>query len=597
VSEGASQAGLRLEGLAGSTGVALGPAVLLEPRDTAVPRRRLRAEECDGELERFARAVAAVQASFQRARERLAVGRPEATILDAYALMAGDELLGRGVERHVRDELRNAEWAVADAAAELACRLGSLDDEYLSARSHDVEFVGARLVRALVQDLSPCEDEDGRGALVLTAPSIVVARELSPADTAAMSGMPVLGFVTEIGTGTSHVALMARALGLPAVIGVEGATRHVTAGDTLFLDGGHGMVIVRPSPEDVEGVHSRGRGAVGRAPEAPRELGPATMADGTSVALLANVERAMEVTSAVACGAEGVGLYRTEYLFVGRRALPTEDEQYEAFSSVVRSMAGRPVTLRTFDLGGDKQASTFATMREANPMLGVRAVRLQLARPDVLVTQLAAMLRAAAHGPIRVMVPLVCNVDEVERTRELLLEARASVVARGLACAATLPIGAMIEVPAAALIAERIVEVADFLSIGTNDLVQHTLAVDRGNRAVAHLASPLHPAVLRLMHRVVEAGASTGRPVSLCGEMASDPVGALVAVGLGVRELSMEASAIPKVRALFAVVTTAELTAVARLALAARGAVDVERLVRAALGEKLELLVGPDVGA
>lgn len=585
---------LVLEGIAASSGIAAGPAVVLERGDGVVPRRAIAIEECDEECERYRRAVQVAQEGWRRTLERLAEDRPERAILEAYVLMAGDTLLAAAVERHVRLHLRSAEWAVSLASREIAERLDALDDPYLSERSHDVDFVGRRLVRALSAGWG-ANGEEERESLRVVTPSIVVAHELSPADTAAMSGLPILGFVTEVGSRTSHGAIMARALGLPAVTGIAGLLDAVAPGDPLVVNGSTGSVTVRADSAAIADARASMTTDASRGGSGARRDVPTSTSDGTSIALLANVERLEDATSAIEHGAEGVGLYRTEYLFVARRTPPTEDEQYAAFVAVASCMSGRRVTLRTFDLGGDKLAGSLSLPREQNPMLGLRAVRLQLGLPEVTSAHLAAMVRASADADVRVLVPLVSSVEELDRMRDILERAKASVDARGLRRAKDIPLGAMIEVPAAAMIAEHFVAAADFVSLGTNDLVQHTLAMDRGNPALASAATPFHPAVLRLIRRVVDAAQSGEASVSVCGEMASEPLGALLCVGLGVRELSMEPAQLERVRSCLAAFEVGELREVALCALAARGATEVLGLLREAFASRLRDVVGLDV--
>jgi phosphotransferase system enzyme I (PtsI) len=576
-----------LTGVAGSHGVAVAPAVVFGHRRGGHPQRRVASDRKPQEWNRFVDAVCDVQGELRGMAADIPEGRPEASILDAYLLMVGDELLARRVHAEIHDAGRCAEWAVAASAEAMALELGGVGDPYLRERSHDVEFVGELLLRALAggRDSERPSIEDR---------AIVVAHDLSPADTVAMLRSPVAGFVTEIGSRTSHTAIMARALAIPAVLGVREALARIAAGDELVVDGLRGCVIVHPSEEQLDEAHRRSA----RYQAMAEKLGesrdrPAVTSDGVRIALHANIELPGEAPVARAHGAEGVGLYRTEFLYVARNSAPSEDDQFEAFVSVVRSMGGATVTLRTFDLGGDKFTSSFELPEQLNPLLGLRAVRLALSEPEVFLTQLRAMVRASAHGPVRIMVPMVTTVAELREVRALVAAAREHVRLRGEPMAAEIPIGAMIEVPAAAVMADVFAREADFLSIGTNDLVQYSLAIDRSSRSLAHLGSPFEPAILRLLAGVVRAAGIHGCPVSLCGEMASEPLGALLCAGLGLRELSMESVAIPEVKEAIARANMAELEQLAFHSLEKTSAAEVEELIYGALEPRLrDLLQG-----
>jgi phosphotransferase system enzyme I (PtsI) len=587
-----------LRGIAGSPGITVGRALVIDATTTPVARRRIGASDVDSELARYLAAVDETQRGFRDAAKRLAERRAEASILEAYVLMAGDELLADAVRAFIVDEHRSAEWAVQGAIEVLARRLGALDDAYLSERGHDVEFLGQRLIRALIG--SAAGDLGARGGLSrgelskLDEPTIVIARDLSPADTAAMVREPVVGFVTEVGTRTSHTAIIARALEIPAVLSVGDAVLRVVTGDVVIVDGTRGLVVVRPSEAELEDARARQRRSVELAKNlhGTRARAAATM-DGTSLSLMANVEFPAEAALARDHGADGIGLYRTEFLYVDRAELPTEDQQFEVFRSVVEAMGPRPVTLRTFDIGGDKFVSTFQVPSEMNPMLGLRAVRLALERPDVFLEHLRAMVRATAHGDVRIMIPMVASLGELRDVRALLDRAMREVRARGLPCADEIPLGVMIEVPSAAVMADAFAREAAFLSLGTNDLVQYALAIDRTSRSLAYLASPFHPAILRLISGVVQAGHRYDRRVSVCGAMASDPLAAVLLVGLGVRGLSMEASAISEIKEALRRVTVAEAEAIAAEALTLVTAEEVERCVATAFAPRLfDLLDG-----
>jgi len=407
-----------------------------------------------------------------------------------------------------------------------------------------------------------------------------------------MMDAPVLGFVTEIGSRTSHTSIMARALAIPAVVGVSDALQKIATGDLVVVDALRGRVIVNPDEAQLEEAERRAAryAAMARELVASRDL-PAITKEGVTIALSANIELPDEANIAREHGAEGVGLYRTEFLYVNRHEPPDEDEQLVVFRRVLASMEGRPVTLRTFDIGGDKFVTSFRLPEELNPMLGLRAVRLALSQPDVFLAHLRAMVRASAFGEVRIMIPMVATLDELHSVRQLFDRAKAEVRMSGEPMADDIPLGVMIEVPAAAIMAHRFATAADFMSIGTNDLVQYSLAIDRTNRALAQLASPYEPAILRLIATVIEAGKVTSCPVSLCGEMASEIYGALVLVGLGLRDLSMESVAIPEIKAAIGRVALDELEQLAARALQMSTATEVEDMLADALEPRVKDLI------
>jgi phosphotransferase system enzyme I (PtsI) len=576
---------ITLRGIAGSAGVAVGTAVVLGDATAQIVRKHVSSAQIPDEVARLHAAVNAAKDAVRDIEARLSgIGEETTTILEAYQLMLSDPLLLTAVERKVRTEKKCAEWAVVEAKEEIAAAFGPTDtnekDVYIAARRHDVEFVCDRLLRALVG--AP------HAVLNLSQPSIIVAKDLSPADTASMTKLPVLGFLTEIGSRTSHTAIMARALEIPCVVGVKDAMTQVRTGDTVIVDGLSGVVTVHPSDVSVHDARVRAAQHVAFAKRLllARDR-PCKTACGQPVSLKANVELPAEAVFAVDHGAEGVGLYRTEFLYIDRDVLPTEDEQFEIFRAVMLSVGDRPVTLRTFDLGGDKFASSFPLPAEMNPALGLRAVRLALSAPDVFLTQLRAMARASAFGDLRIMIPMISTVHEMRESRRLFRRAVEEVRAKGHAVRDHIPFGMMIEVPSAAVMADVFAREADFFSIGTNDLVQYSLAIDRASRSLAHHASPLDPSILRLIHAATRAAIDQGIPISVCGAMASDPGAAPLLVGLGLRDLSMEAAAVPEIKEAISRVSMAEVENLAEAALGMDSAVAVRELLDRELSPRL----------
>jgi phosphotransferase system enzyme I (PtsI) len=581
-----------LKGIAGSPGVAVAPALVVGDTRAAYVRRHVASGQIDGEIERLVRAVGAAKRHVREVSARLPDGPLETnSILDAYIAMVGDPMLLERIERKIRDERKCAEWAVAQACEDIGKLFSPNEvnerDAYIVERRHDIEFVCDRLLRELTGDTKHIVPR-------LDQPMVVIARDLSPADTAAMVREPVVAFVTEIGTRTSHTAIMARALEIPALVGVVDALSVVRTGDMVIVDGLRGELLVNPSEMTIEDARARGARhlAFARGLLSARNQ-PCVTRDGVPVSLKANVELPAEAILALDHGAEGIGLYRTEFIYIDRTKMPTEDEQYELYRAVVEAVAPRPVTLRTFDIGGDKFASSFQLPAEMNPALGLRAVRLALSRPDVFLTHLRAMVRASSHGDLRIMVPMVSSVQELREVRSLLRRAMHEVDSAGHPYAKHIPLGIMIEVPSAVVMADVLAREAEFFSIGTNDLIQYTLAIDRGNRSLAPLASPFHPAIIRMIRQVTVAAAAHDVPVALCGAMASDPLGAVLLVGLGLRELSMEAAAVPEIKEALRRVSTADCERAAHAALTLDTADAVEELIAGTFAPVLfDLLTG-----
>jgi phosphotransferase system enzyme I (PtsI) len=463
----------------------------------------------------------------------------------------------------------------------MAAQLRHGGDAYLAERSHDFEFVGARIRQAI---------SGGNSAVVpeTSEPRIIVAHDLSPAETVGLTRDKVLALVTEVGTRSSHTSIVARALEIPAVVGVAGALSRIGSGDSLIVDGLRGQLLLHPRAETVTEYQARAARfrELTRLRREARDR-PSKLGSGELIELRANIDLPSEALGALSHGARGIGLYRTEFLYMDRSEPPSEDEQYDTYRRVAEIMNPLSVTLRTFDIGGDKFASVFRMPSEMNPALGLRAVRLGLARPEIFMTQLRAMVRATAHGKLRIMLPMIASLGELFAVKELYDQAVRDVDSRGLPRAEHIAIGIMVEVPSAAVLAHEFAEHAEFMSIGTNDLVQYTLAVDRSTPELAYLASYFDPAILRLIQNVIAAGKARERPVLLCGAMASDPMAALLLVGMGLREMSMEAAAVPEVREVLANVTLEQTERAARDALAERTAAGVQAALTRHFGRLL----------
>jgi phosphoenolpyruvate-protein phosphotransferase (PTS system enzyme I) len=553
VSELAEQAATperRLPGLGVSPGIAIGPAHIAEGGDIPVRESHLPETEIELERGRFAEAVAVSLRQLRKLKVK-ASGLPESAaeevgyLLDAHLAMLSNSRLVRGVDHRIARARINAERAVQLEIDEIAEGFAAMRDAYLAARIEDIRVVGARLIRNLVKKPYATYSAMTEGAIIL-------ADELTPADAALMDPQRVAGFATMFGGAESHTAIVARALGLPAVLAVPGLLERARADDTVVIDGVEGTVIIDPCAETIAEYEAR-RDAFERERRHLARLRklPAVTRDGVEITLEANLELPAELPRALANGAMGLGLVRSEFLYMNRDDLPGEDEQYAVFSALVRGMEGRPVTVRTFDLGGEKIARSLSDhiAEPANPALGLRAIRLSLQHRRLLDPQLGAMLRAASDGPLRILLPMISAAGEIRQVREALEQVARRLRRRGARLPKSLPpLGAMIEVPGAALAADALAAEADFFAIGTNDLVQYTLAIDRSDEQVAHLYNPLHPAVLRLIQFAVEAALRRGMPISVCGEMAGEPRFSALLLGLGLRNLSMAPRNIPRVK-------------------------------------------------
>ena len=540
-----------LHGLGVSPGIAIGPAHISEHGEIPIPEYRLGPDKVDAERQRFAAAVARAVKQLKKLKTKAAV-LPDAAseevgyLLDAHLSMLSNSRLVRGVDQRIASEHINAERAVQAEIAQIAESFAAMRDAYLAARIEDIRVVGSRLLRNLT--LTPFE-----AFQMLPVGTVILAEELTPADTALLDPRRVAGFATVLGGAESHTAIMARSLGLPAVVGVAGLLGNRTPGGIVIVDGSSGVIVMNPAPETLARYEQR-RDALQQERRQYAKLRriPAVTRDGVEIVLQANLELPRELEVAAAAGAAGLGLVRTEFLFMNRSDLPSEEEQYETYRGLVRGMEGRPVTLRTLDVGGDKlpaALSAHMTGESPNPALGLRATRLLLKERKLLDPQLAAMLRAAADGPVRILLPMISTTSEIRRVREALHQAARRLKRRGAAVPDPLPpLGAMIEIPGAALAADALAAEADFFAIGTNDLIQYTLAIDRGDEQVAALYNPLHPAVLRLIQFTIEAALRARIPVSVCGEMAGDPRFTALLLGLGIRDLSMSPHNIGRVK-------------------------------------------------
>jgi phosphoenolpyruvate-protein phosphotransferase len=563
-----------ITGIPASRGIALGPAFQFLRPHLVVTRYNV--QDSMAEWARFESALyvarqqlAAVQASVAGSH-----GAEEAAIFEAQAMMLDDPDLIEAVRLAIQQEGINAEAALHDAAESYAQALAALDDEYLQARAADVRDVANRVLRVL---LNVAESPTAG----LKAPSIILAADLAPSDTVMLDKSLVLGFCTAAGGATSHTAILARGLGLPAVVGAGTDILELPDSAQLILDGEAGWLVVEPDAATTAAYQAKQAGA--DAAEAVARASahePAITRDGRGVEVVANIGNIAGAHAALAAGAEGVGLLRTEFLFLERTSLPSEEEQYRAYKAIGDAFGGLPVVLRTLDVGGDKELPYLNTPPEQNPFLGVRAIRLCLSRPELFKPQLRAALRAGAGNGLKLMFPMVATVGEVRQARAVLAECRVELLAQGLPVAERMEIGIMIEIPAAAVVADQLAKVVDFFSIGTNDLSQYTMAADRTNAGVASLADAFQPAVLRLIRQVIDAAHAAGKWVGLCGELAGEPLAIPILLGLGLDEFSMNAPAIPTAKQVIRTLRVDEARAIAATVLELESAEEVRDIMR-----------------
>ncbi len=552
-----------LNGIPASPGVAMGTALVIEKQDFHIPIKRISEGQVEGELHRLRRAIEASIAELREIRDRVAseMGESYARIFDAHRMVLEDSRSLENVEKKIKEGF-SAEYAFNLIYSGYERELWEKGDTYVKDRAGDIRDVRMRVLSVLAGL------KQASGAIELENEAIIIAHDLSPAETAQMRKQKVLAFAIDVGSRTSHTAIMARSLEIPAVVGLQKVSRTAIDGDFVIVDGNRGKVVISPSPETVEyyKLEMERYAKVTRGLLRFKDL-PAVTVDGHSIMLSANIESHEEVESVIQHGAQGIGLYRTEFLFVGRQGLPTEDEQYQIYRAVAEAVKPDPVIIRTLDIGGDKFVSEMGTPPEMNPYLGWRGIRFCLARPDIFKVQLRAILRASVAGNVKIMFPMVSGVEEIVQANRIVEETKQELRSDGLEFDPNCELGIMIETPSAALIASELARNVRFFSIGSNDLIQYTLAADRGNEKVAYLYEPLHPAVLRLIKQTIDAAKQNGIWVGLCGEMASDLACAFVLLGLGIEELSASPYVVPAIKEMIRSVYYSDAREVAEFAM------------------------------
>jgi phosphotransferase system enzyme I (PtsI) len=567
---------LWLSGIGVSRGVAIGRVQKLHGGDLEIPQYTLAPDQVEVEVQRFLDAQRVAREQLRQVRAQIPAGTPGdiAAFIDTHLLMMDDRSILEATVGHIRNDLCNAEAALQKARDALVAVFEQMEDPYLRTRRDDVEHVCARVLRVLLKSERQLPTKSG----ALTEPTIIVADDITPADIILLSQQSVVAFVTEYGGPLSHTAILARSLAIPAVVGLHGARRVLREGEVAIIDGEAGHVLADPDARAL--THYRRKQE--QQAEDRQQLRllrdkPAVSRDGVVIRLLANIELPEDAQEAAANGAEGVGLYRTEFLYMNRKDLPTEEEQYEAYARVVSAVAGQTVTIRTLDLGADKQVDSGRTHGPTpnNPALGLRAIRLCLKEPELFRVQVRALLRASAHGRIKIMLPMISNLAEFRQAQAIIRNCRDELVREGRAVADDIPVGAMIEVPAAAISAPLLARHSQFFSIGTNDLIQYTLAIDRVDDEVNYLYDPLHPAVLRLIRTTIEAGSAAGIPVAMCGEMAGDARYTRLLLALGLTEFSMHPASVLEVKR---VVRESDVAQLRQLGAAVLSAVDTDEM-------------------
>jgi phosphotransferase system enzyme I (PtsI) len=531
-----------LEGIAASSGIAIAKAYRLENPDLTVEKKAI--ANVAEEVARFEAAITKAKAELEtiRARALEELGEDKAAIFSAHLLVLSDPELLNPIKEKIETESVNAEYALRETANMFITMFESMDNEYMKERAADIRDVTTRVLAHLlgVSVSNPS---------MISEEVIIIAEDLTPSDTAQLNRKYVKGFTTDIGGRTSHSAIMARSMEIPAVVGTQSVTAEIQNGDLVIVDGLHGKVIVNPSVEVVAEYEKKLAHFEAQKAEWAKLVNERTITkDGHHVELAANIGTPDDVKGVLENGAEGIGLYRTEFLYMGRDHLPTEEEQFEAYKTVLERMEGKPVVVRTLDIGGDKELPYLDLPKEMNPFLGFRAIRLCLEMQDMFRTQLRALLRASVYGNLKIMFPMIATLDEFRQAKAILLEEKAKLQAEGVQVSDNIEVGMMVEIPAAAILADQFAKEVDFFSIGTNDLIQYTMAADRMNERISYLYQPYNPAILRLISNVIDAAHKEGKWAGMCGEMAGDAIAIPILLGLGLDEFSMSATSILRAR-------------------------------------------------
>jgi len=567
-----------VHGVGVSSGIAIGQAHLLSNALLEVVHYQLPKHLIDDEIKRFSDAIAAVKHDLVQIKASLRKNAPAelAAFIGTHLMMLEDKSLSEVPKDIIRNEQCNAEWAIKLQMDDIVDQFEQIEDSYLRERKQDVIQVVERIIKVLLGHQGQLTTEQQTSALHQERKLILVAHDVSPADAIQFKQHQFAAFITDVGGATSHTAILARSLNIPSIVALQRARDLINDGELIIVDGDQGVVIVNPSKEILEEYKLKQEEWELEQQKLQRiKTTKALTLDGTQIELLANIEVPEDVVAVKASGATGIGLYRTEFLFMNRHDMPNEEEQFVAYKSVAKAMKGLPVTIRTLDLGADKQMNPDTVVNSPNPALGLRAIRLCLSEPQIFHTQLRALLRASHYGKIKILIPMLCMLSELRQTKLFLERAKASLRKEKIPFDEEIELGGMIEIPAAAINAEAFADELDFLSIGTNDLIQYTLAIDRTDDAVAHLYNPLHPSVLKLISMTIKAGAKQGKAVSVCGEMAGDAKLTKLLLGMGLRQFSMHPSHVLSIKQQVLHSQLSELSGQARKVL---GLTDIEKI-------------------
>lgn len=563
---------IKLKGIAAASGISIAPAYKIGKEEFIIPKEQIGLEDIPIQIQLFEEALIRTRREIIDLQKKISqeMGQEEAEIFDAHLLVLEDRTLIEEVIARLKKEQLCVAYIFSEVLKKYIDVFSKIEDEYLKERTADINDVGKRVIRNLL-------GKERKGLQDLKEKMVVVAHDISPSDTASMHRQNVCAFVTDIGGKTSHTAIMAKALEIPAVVGLQDVTAKIKTGDILIVDGNAGIIIVEPDEETLEFYRSEGEKLKSVAEKfwQVKDL-PAVTLDGRTIEINANIELPDEVTSAKLHGARGIGLYRTEFFYMNRKDFPSEEEHYQAYKYVAEEMQGDPVVIRTLDLGGDKFLSSFDIPAEVEPFLGWRAIRFCLARPDIFKTQLRGILRASSHGKLKLMYPMISGVEELRQANGILNQAKEELRKEGIRFDENIQVGAMIEVPSAAMTADILAREVNFFSIGTNDLIQYSLAVDRANEKVAYLYEPAHPAVLRMIKGIIDSAHDAGICVGMCGEMAGENNFILLLLGLGLDEFSMPPSGIPEVKYIIRSVTLKQAQDIASEALRLSTAKEIE---------------------
>ncbi|SHM83681.1 phosphoenolpyruvate--protein phosphotransferase [Caldanaerovirga acetigignens] len=570
------------QGIAASPGIEIGKAFVLKESEIKIDTANIAEEKIVGEIKRLEEGIAKSREQLIKIREKAEreLGKDKAQIFDAHIMVLDDPIFMDEIREKIKSERITAENAISQVSKKYVDMFNSMEDEYLKERAADIKDVSERLIKNVlgipIRSLAELAEE-----------VIVIARDLTPSDTAQMDKEKVKAFATDMGGRTSHTAIMARSLEIPAVVGLGSISNEVSEGDTVIVDGNKGIVLVNPS-EDTLRQYNELKLEYQRYKEELKKLKdlPAETKDGKRrVELAANIGTPKDVKGALEHGAEGIGLYRTEFLYMDRETLPDEEEQFRAYKEVAEAMYPRPVIIRTLDIGGDKKLPFLEMPEELNPFLGWRAIRMCLDNPQLFKVQLRAILRASHYGKIKIMYPMISSLSELRKANEILEEAKAELRHEGIPFDENLEVGIMVEIPSAAVTADILAKEVDFFSIGTNDLIQYTLAVDRMNEKIANLYEPFHPAVLRLIKNVIDASHRAGKWTGMCGEMAGDPLAAPILLGMGLDEFSMSATSISQVKKVIRSLTYDQAREIANKALEMENPAEIKEMLNKVLEE------------